>query len=137
MSLLYICAALVIALAIRIITMYVQARHIERFAYDLETHRDRYWLALAIDLVTWLGFTLSTIYILQTQLTIETAWWLRITATFLGWWGVALLSKFPLHKFRRTTAYEMEADFLTNLILSVLSAIFMTSVYIIYSWWRG
>lgn len=60
---------------------------------------------------------------------------------FAVWLGLLLLERFPVHRFPRTNVLgafeEAKVSLIVNLMLSVLGALGMTALWLIYLWWWG
>jgi hypothetical protein len=96
------------------------------------------WLLSAITLVAYFAAVIGMFWNLPKS---DLPWPVRYGAIFIAWLGLALLERFPLHKFPRTNSHalfqEAKLELMVNLIMAFGSAIGMTVLSGAYYWWRG
>ncbi len=108
---------------------------------DFDRRRLRYriaWLLSVITLVAYFAAAIGAFWSLPKS---DVTWPIRYGTIFIAWLGIALLERFPLHKFPRTNSHalfqEAKLDLFVNLIMAFGSAIGMTVLTGLYYWWRG
>src|SRR4051812_46883447 len=100
----------------------LQLRDLGSFWYDLEHHGIRFQIARAISVVTWLVFFGCACYTLWTVKSLP-AFWPRYGTVFVAWFGLALLARFPLHKFPRTNDPQLYSEAQVNLIVNLVMSL--------------
>jgi hypothetical protein len=96
------------------------------------------WLLSMLTLVAYFAAAIGAIWSLPKT---DVAGHVRYGTIFLAWLGIALLERFPLHKFPRTNSpslfREAQLHLIVNLIMAFGSAVGMTVLSGLYYWWRG
>ena len=140
MSLAVLSIVLAAMIILRVGFVAMQFRDLESFWYDLERHGIRFQIARAISIITFLAYLGCACYALWTVKT-HTGFWPRYGTVFVAWFGLALLSRLPPHRFPRTNSpqlySEAQINLIVNLAMSLLSGLGMTGLTALYFWWRG
>jgi cytochrome c biogenesis protein CcdA len=139
MSLAVLSIVLVAMLVLRVGFIALQFNNLDLFWYDLERQGIRFQVARALSIVTSLAYWSCAIYTLW-SVRAQPAFWPRYGTVFVAWFGIALLSRFALHKFPRTNSSQLmsdaQASLIANFVTSLISGLGMTGLTALYFWLR-
>jgi hypothetical protein len=129
--------ALAASFAIRAVFTFAH-RDPDSLWYDYERRGARFQLARALDYLTFLGFSIVSVWLLW-DAGADSPYWLAKFA--LAWFGWSLLARFQVHHFPRMNRpglyREAQMNLVVNLIVAVLSTAAMTGIVALVRWWRG
>lgn len=132
---------LAICLFLRFAFVAFHWRDLESMWIDFDRRGLSYRIAWLLSLVTLAAYFAAAIGAIWSLSKTDIPWITRYGTIFLAWLGIALLERFPLHKFPRTNSHSLfrdaQVDLVVNLVMAVASAIGMTALSGLYYWWRG
>jgi cytochrome c biogenesis protein CcdA len=132
---------LAVCFAARFAFVAFHLRDLESMWYDFDRKGLTYHIAWLLSIVTLGAAFAAAAYAIWSLPKTDISWSQRYGTIFVAWLGLALLERFPLHKFPRTNSpllyRDAQADLITNLIMALASAVGMTILSGIYYWFRG
>lgn len=131
---------LAICLLVRFAFVAFHWRDLESMWSDFDRRGLSYRIAWLLSVVTLGAYFAAAIGAIWSLPKTDVSWSVRYGTIFIAWLGLALLERFPLHKFPRTNSHslfrEAQIDLMVNLIMAFASAVGMTILSGIYYWWR-
>lgn len=131
-------ATWVVAALLRLSFLALYLRDPGRLWDDYERAGPLFSVARWLDRLTWAAVVAVALWTLA-GLTAATP---RGTLTvFLVWFGVSLLTRFPVHRFPRTNVpgawHEATTTGISQLVLAMGEALLAGAAVVVYFWWRG
>lgn len=132
--------ALALCLTLRAAPIALYWNSIDSLWFDFERRGILYRIAQILSHATFWAYLALAAYLLW-NMDASAHFWVRSGTLLIAWFGLALLERFPVHKFPRLNRpglYEgAKVDLITNLSMAVFSGLGMTALSVLYYWWRG
>lgn len=131
----------IVCIAVRFAFIAFHWNHFDTLWNDFDRRGLSFQIAWFLSVVTLIAYFAAVIVVFWKLPKESESWLMRYATIVVGWLGIGLLERFPLHKFPRLHSpslfREAQIDLYVNLIMAFGSAIGMTLLFGVYYWWRG